>query len=216
MTDDATASPHRGRADLLDELAALRENGKTPRIDNLRNRLDSTRELLAIVAEETDDLHVLAYNRAAAQREAVVAGGQPDYALDTHGDQRARRAYRGLGLAAIDAVEILAAASHNAFRLLRTGSEDRPRIGRRMIEIEELAAGIEAQARRVIRGEYAPVRREPQPEAEQAHTVVDRLRRERDQARTEVQRLTITIERLNADLQERPHTHRGRPRLESR
>ncbi|HEY3144152.1 MAG TPA: hypothetical protein VGJ86_23685 [Acidimicrobiales bacterium] len=199
------------RSELLAELRILREDASTPRIDTVRNRLDAARELLAMVEEEADDLHVLAYDRPAAARDAVVKGGQPDYALDTNGDRRARRALRALTLAAIDAVEILAEANHDAIRLLREGDRHRPR-SRRVIEIEELAAGIDAQARRVARGEYTPIRREAQPDAEQASTVVDRLRRERDQARRDVERLTLEVTRLGGNTApRRRRSWRSRP-----
>jgi len=58
----------------------------TIRTDTLKNRTASTRELLGMVLEELEDLHVLAYERATALSEAKVSGGSHDYALDTHGD----------------------------------------------------------------------------------------------------------------------------------
>lgn len=140
---------------------------RSPQINTLRRRLAATRELLQLVEEELEDLHVLAYDRPTARREAAVAGGTVDYALDTHGDPRARDAYRHLGQITVDACDQLADAAHEAIVLLRARDDSsRPRT-RRTIRAEELAGAIEAKAKRVERGEYEPVRRYPQPDRDE-------------------------------------------------
>lgn len=173
---------------------------RTPRIDTLRNQLSAAREMLAMAQAEADDLHVLAYDRQTVSRERT-RGGQPDYALDTHGDPRARAALRELSLATTHAAEVIADAVHQALRLLRSG--ERSNGTRRLIDAEALALALEAQARRAARGEYTPVRRETQPDSDLIAGAVERLTRERDKARTQVDRLTTRLKRATADL-ERP------------
>lgn len=138
----------------------------TPRIDTLRNQLHATIELLTMLAEELDDLHVLAYERHTARQDvAAVNGGATDYALDTHGNPRARQAYRDLALAAVHVCKHIATTTHDAITVLRDHDHQRPKTPR-TIRAEELAEAIDAQARRAERGEYTPVRREPQPDRE--------------------------------------------------
>lgn len=86
----------------------------TIRIDTLRNSIAGARELLDLIHQELEDLHLLAYERATAVSEAKVSGGSHDYALDTHGDPNARTAYRELGRAVDSACILLAEASTNA------------------------------------------------------------------------------------------------------
>lgn len=170
---------------------------RTPRVDTVRNQLFGARELLAMVGAEVEDLHVLAYDRPTASREKVH-GGQRDYALDTHGDPRARAALRELSLAAVHACEVVAQVAHDQLKILRSG--ERTNGTRRMVSSEELLQAIEAQGRRAARGEYTPVRREAQPDSDLVAGTVDRLTRERDQARTQADRLTARLDRATADL----------------
>lgn len=173
---------------------------RAPRIDTLRNQLTATIELLAMARDELEDLHTLAYDRPTARSEIVVSGGAPDYALDNHGDTRARNAYRLLGDKAIEAAKLLADAAHGAISILREDDgDDRARTGR-TINRHDLADAIEAQGRRITRGEFVPVRRLPQPGTtdvvKELRTRLDRqrrlakeLERERDDARAEATRL---------------------------
>lgn len=149
----------------------------TPRIDSMRNRLAATRQLMAMLEDELEDLHVLAYERQRLTSERV-RGGEPDYALDNHGDPRARSAYREIGTATVHALEVIADAHHTALQLLRSG--ERGRNPTRKVKAEELAAALETQARRAARGEYTPGRREAQPDAALAQQAVAELIRERD------------------------------------
>lgn len=169
------------------------------RIDVARNEIEATRALLALALEELDDLHVLAYDRATLTRERV-AGGDHDYALDTHGDTRARDAYRAFSDQITETCRSLAAAAHDMLRLLRYGASPVPRTPRTITALEH-AEALEAKARRAARGEYTPVRRHPQPDtalaakaeereilrlqlevAELAHAL-DEMTRERDHLR---------------------------------
>lgn len=190
------------RTELLDDLKAIRDHGRTPRIDTIHNRITAAVKVVAMAEEEIDDLHILAYERHTARRELAVAGGQPDYALDTNGDMRARDAYRQLGLATLDALEILEQAATDTIRVLRDGQRSQRR-SRRMINLEELAAAIEARARRAARDEdYTPVRREPQPDAD---NVMTQLRKDRDKARAEANGLHKLVERLMKRIERMEH-----------
>lgn len=159
------------RTDLLDELAALRDFAQTPRIDTTRNRLDATIKLLAKAHDDLDVLHTLAYNRATARREAMVSGGDRDYALDNHGDPRARDAYKQLSLATLDTCDILAETAHTVAALFTDGYDDQRRRGGQTITVIDLAVALEAKARRASRGEFSPTPVMPQPSADAAAKV---------------------------------------------
>lgn len=159
------------RSDLLDELADLRSAASTPRIDSTRNRLDATTRLLETARSDLDVLHALAYERHTARREAVVAGGARDYALDTHGDPRARGAYKQLSLACHDTCDILAEAAHDAIALLREGDGHGRRRGGAALTAVDMAVALDAQARRAARGEFTPRSSVPQPGAAEAGSV---------------------------------------------
>jgi hypothetical protein len=175
------------RTDLLDELAALRDFGATPRIDTIRNRLAATVTLLGDVQPHLADLHALAYDRATARREAVN-GGDRDYALDTHGDPRARTAYKHLALATIDACELLAEAAHDVTRLLKDGDHDHTK-SRHYINDEELAVALAAKATRIARGENESIPTNAQPNADMTARVLARVIAERDALQRKVDHL---------------------------
>lgn len=183
---------------------------RAPRIDTMRNRLTATRELLSDVEKEIHDLHVLAYDRQAAKDDVSVNGGQRDYALDTHGDPRARDAYRTLANTVSDICDQLAAAAHDVIILLREGDTPGQPRGRRRIDTEELAQQLEHQAVRIAQADYTPHRVRPQPEQAEVHKVLDRVRRERDQALTENQRLTARLHALGQTPDRRRRRNRWR------
>jgi hypothetical protein len=136
----------------------------THRIDTLRNQLDASQTMLAKVGSILDTLHQLAYDRATATEQIRVAGGQPDYALDTHGDPAARRAYCELAHLVDHLCQQVATKVHPALAIV-TDSEDTS--GRRhpyAITALEHAALLDAQARRISRGEFNPGRTETQPQ----------------------------------------------------
>lgn len=136
-----------------------------PRIDTVRRNIATTRDLLDLVARELDDLHALAYDkpRGAGDR-PNVRGGARDYALDRHGDPRARELLKDL-VTNLDAV--LAALHDTALQaraFMRDGSVGR-RVQVRRVSQTELKGLIAAQERRRARGEYSPHRTYPQPDA---------------------------------------------------
>lgn len=183
---------------------------RAPRIDTLRNRITATRELLATIHDELEDLHVLAYDRRAAAAEAPVRGGQRDWALDTHGDPHARAAYRMLAEATINACAQLAEASHNAIRVLRDHQPgDTPRT-RRLITTDELVVALAAQARRqTSRTSYQPTRAIPQPEHAEVLRAAERIIRERDQLRDRCEKLEARLALYEPDV-DRPRRRRLR------
>jgi hypothetical protein len=165
------------------------------RIDTRRNQLVGTRDLLTMILEEIEDLHVLAYDRPVALSEAKVSGGSHDYALDTHGDPRARSAYHQLGRTVDSVCKLLDEASTNALNLLREGRS--PGRGQRHLRLAELGEAISSQARRARRGDYTPIRRGPQPD--QLHAL-DQMRKERDEARLELAKITKQRDKAREDL----------------
>ncbi len=186
------------RVDLLELLADRRDDRTpTPRIDTMRRRLQATIDLLMTVSEELEDLNVLAYDRRAAADDIKVSGGERDYALDTNGDPRARDAYRQLSMAQADMFDIAAEATHDVLTVLRSGERSAPR-GPRLIRALELAEAIGLQAKRAAAGDYTPVRRELQPEADKAANAVAEITRERDTARTKAERQLAILQALAA------------------
>lgn len=170
------------------------------RIDTLRNEIAGARELLDMIHQELEDLHVLAYERATTLSEAKVSGGSHDYALDTHGDPRARDAYKHLGKAVDGACILLAEASNNALNLLRQG--DTPGRGQRHLRLAELGEAVAAQAKRSRRGDYTAIRRGPQPELAKATEQLQKERddaiRERDAARRQRDKAVADLSNLRA------------------
>lgn len=158
---------------------------RTPRMDTVRNRVNGALALLRVVADELEDLHVLAYERARAVSEAKVSGGTRDYALDTHGDPRARDAYRHLsrvmtgwrdadGERHEGVCDMIDDAANEVITILRQAGHGEKGSGR--IGPVEMAALLQSQARRTKRGEYSPVAFVPQPLAGEASLAVDQLR----------------------------------------
>lgn len=162
---------------------------RAPRIDTLRNRLTATVTLLGQALQGIEDLHVLAYDRQAAGDRLAIRGGERDYALDTHGDPRAREALVALSEASMKSCDLIAVAAHDVVVLLNEGDTVDAQRGRgQAIDVEDFAEELENQARRSARGEYTPDRVRPQPHAEAAGRVLARVRQERDDARREAER----------------------------
>lgn len=174
------------------------------RIDTVRNRLAATIAVLTSVSEEIEDLHALAYDRPSAVDEAKVAGGSANYYLDTHGDTRARSAYREMWRAADTACNLLDEKANNALNLLRAG--DTPgRSGPRLVRLVELGEAIAAQSRRARRGDYAAVRRGPQPDEGKA---IAELTKQRDDLSRRLVEVTQERDRLRSQLA-RPRRERA-------
>lgn len=134
------------------------------RVDTFRSQVAAAAELLRLVGEHLDDLHVLAYDRPKAAEVQRVAGGSRDYALDTHGSAAARDLWREAAAAVIDTTEDLAEVCHRVLTWLRTGDRPTERRDRSAdVTLAELSAAIDAQKRRRARGDYSPVASEQQP-----------------------------------------------------
>lgn len=167
-----------------------------PRLDTMRNRIAATRDLLTMIGEELEDLHVLAYDRPSAVDEAKVAGGSANYYLDTHGDKRARDAYRNLWTSLDNICTTIDGASNIALNLLRKGDTPTNQ-GPRTVHLSELGDLIAAQARRAKSDGYSPVRRGPQPDEAKAMDArgkdrddeIRTLKSDLKDAREEIQRL---------------------------
>lgn len=143
----------------------------TIRIDTFRNKLAATRALLDKVEDHLVDLHTLAYSRHAAQQADKVRGGQRDYALDTHGDPKARELWGRLTLKVMDATEDLAVAAHDTLGYLTRGPSPATRRDTTAdITSDELIEALEAQARRRQAGEYTPTATAIQPPPRKTNT----------------------------------------------
>ena len=182
-----------------------------PRIDTLRRQLTETAELLTTTAGILDTLHELAYDRAAASERIRVAGGQPDYALDRHGDPRARAAYARLG----HMIEHLTTyvAEHSGPALDLVNAADDSNTGRHPMAITALehATALEAQARRIARGEFDPGRALPQAAVPGARkTIAGKIRRLEAELAAERKRAAKLERRLEAALEERRTRSAGR------
>lgn len=182
---------------------------RAPRIDTLRNQLAATTRLLELVNAGLHTLHTLAYDRTAAD-EIRVRGGQPDYALDTNGDPRARDAYRHLARAIDDTCVRLTFATHEAINILNAGGS--PGLNRQhpaTVTVVEHARAIEAQARRIRNGGFNPGRTLPQPKEHAADRVLihelDTLKRRN----TKLERQLQSRDRRIADLNDRLRRSKG-------
>lgn len=132
-----------------------------PRIDSTRNLIDDLILLLAEFRAEVHDIHDLAYNRKRAAEEARVAGGSRDFALDTHGDMRARDLYRDARWA-LDKAETPLKVSIDAIRSHVTqgagiSAADRTKAATKA----EVTAAIHAAERRAARSRLTPIESEP-------------------------------------------------------
>ena len=182
-----------------------------PRIDTLRRQLTETAELLTTTAGILDTLHELAYDRAAASERIRVAGGQPDYALDRHGDPRARAAYVRLGRMIDHVCNHIGDHAHGALELVNEA--DDPGGDRHPMAITALehAIALEAQARRIARGEFDPGRALPQAAVPGARkTIAGKIRRLEAELAAERKRAAKLERRLEAALEERRTRSAGR------
>jgi len=178
----------------------------TPRIDTLRNQLHASQTMLGKVGATLDTLHHLAYDRATASEELRVKGGQPDYALDNHGDPKARKAYADLAYLVDHLCQQVATKVHPALAIITEAEDTTNRRHPYAITAREHAEALDAQARRIQRGEFNPGRTETQPQVAKARKTlagkitaleadVKRERRRADRAEAELARLRDRVAR---------------------
>lgn len=138
----------------LDDIRARRTTGRAPDIRSVHNRLDATTQLLDLVRTQLDELHALGNDRPRAAERLNVLGGSRDYALDSHGDPRARELYRQVALELLALIELTTVASHTMHSWLRTGEIDTTtRRGTQIVTGDEFLEALAAQSRRIDRGE---------------------------------------------------------------
>lgn len=132
------------------------------RIDVLTRRLEGSVALLQLVSEHITDLHDLAYNRPRATAEKVH-GGSRDYALDSHGDMRARDLYQSIASDLVDLIETVATSSHDALKYLRAGGLPATRRDRTAdATADEVLLALAAKRRREQQGTPSPKTTAPQ------------------------------------------------------
>lgn len=184
----------------------------TTRIDTVRSEINHAGRLLHELGDQLDDLHVLAYNRHRAQAERVNGGGR-DYALDTHGDPKARALIGQVAKDVRRATNTLRSSLGGVRGFLTTGATTTRRDGSADCTTDEVIEALEAQNRRRERGEYEP-----------APLVKQRLVHSQTEWRTECEALRAAVRKLTADFAadhqhcQAAHTdHRGqRPKLPRR
>ena len=126
-------------------------------LDKLLNRVAA---LSHVVGSELEDLLTLAYEKSSAVQEERVSGGSIVVDLHSVGDPRARTVLSGLEKYSPLLIEHL----DNALNLLHAKGplEKIPRT-RKQISKTEHEHALQMQEKRKARGEYTPVKNEPQP-----------------------------------------------------
>lgn len=182
-----------------------------PRIDTLRRQLTETAELLTTTARILETLHELAYDRASADEQIRVAGGQPDYALDRHGDPRARAAYAALGHMIDHLARYTAEHAGPALALVNVADNGTGRRHPATVTALEHARLLEAQAARIARGEFDPGRALPQAAVPGSRkTITGKIRKLEADLATERKRADRLERRLDAALEARRTRSAGR------
>lgn len=166
--DDAEVD-HRRRAIERAQRALERVTERPPRqappdVRTMRRRLAATRELLTLVGDHLELLHDLAHDRTRAAERLRVLGGDRDYALDNHGDPKARALYQQLCWEVLDMIDDGSIAANEIIVWAKTGQPASRRRRASDAAPEDVIAAIEARDRRVARGEgAAPVELQPLP-----------------------------------------------------
>jgi len=134
-----------------------------PRVETVRRQLSSTIAMLQACADEIEDLHSIAYEKNQRGLRERVKTSVDGYSLDGQGDPKARAAYRRLVGVALATCQPIDRAALDVIAILREGGPA-SRGGPGIVRAVEVAEAIAAQARRMARGDYTPVRSEAQPE----------------------------------------------------
>jgi hypothetical protein len=166
------------------------------RIDTIRNSARGTIGLINLALEHLDDLRALAYDRprAAAQQRR---SSNTDYALDTHGDPRARAAYEQLGAALLRIHQDAAAAVHTALQQFDPGLIRGRRDQTADATTPEVIASIANHQKRHANGEAGSTPTIAQPLPKGAARALDavRLRQELDSLQSAVRKTGIRPDR---------------------
>lgn len=133
-----------------------------PRIDTYRRETDDAISLLRWLSGQIADLHDLAYIRHSRGSGEKVRGGSRDYALDTHGDPRARNLYEDAAKQVIHLVDELIEVEKDIRSYLTAEGSNSTGDPKAATTTDEVIRQIKARRRRMARGEY-----EPKPIAQQ-------------------------------------------------
>lgn len=140
-----------------------------PRIDTIRREINDAQTVLGYLAANLEDLHALAYEKHHAGQAERTRGGQRDYALDNHGDPKARALYETIAKAIIGLVsgqtlparkewsrlDGLVQLEQQTRGFLTHGKNDPTKIAA-VTQADEVVRQIVARRRRIARGEYEP------------------------------------------------------------
>lgn len=127
-----------------------------PRIDTFRREVRDAGDLLRFLAQNVDTLHDLAYSRHRNPTADRVRGGQRDYALDTHGDPKARELYADSAKTVLALVDRLVTVEAEVRSFLTAGTAGGSVDLNAGTSTDEVVRQIAARRRRVARGEYEP------------------------------------------------------------
>lgn len=184
-----------------------------PRIDSVRSEIREAMDLLIVLGDQLDDLHVLAYNRHRAAHEAKVRGGSRDYALDNHGDLTARRLYSDVAKQLHTTISDLTASIKDIRGYLTSGGGTTRRDPTADATVDDVLEALDAQARRRQRGEYQPARLVDQPPVFSQ----TEWRKECEALRSAVRKVTEPFLQEHQHCQHPVVDHRGqRPKLKRR
>lgn len=167
-----------------------------PRIDTFRRTIDAVIVRLSEFRAEVGDLHDLAHDRHRAGNDAKVRGGSRDYALDTHGDPRARQLYIDVAARTIGLARAVEADLKAVGRYLDAG--DRSNARTKDAEDDEVIDAVNAARRRRLRGETSHHLRVAQPPIQ---SQVD-WRQECEALRRATAKVTTRFAEMHADCEQ--------------
>jgi hypothetical protein len=176
-----------------------------PRIDTALNEIATAMSVLEQTARIMPTLHELAYDRHSAAEQIRVKAGKPEYYLDNHGDPRARAALRRISTAVIAATGKLTDAAKAAERIVGEGGDpgddhQHPAL----VTIVEHAEALDAQLRRLRRGEFDPGATYTQKTHERTNrTMVRKIRSLEGQTKVKDRVASRTIRNLEAQVRRR-------------
>lgn len=166
-----------------------------PRIDTLLNTLDAVAVLLREVRPHLVDVHDLAQNRARAVDERERHGRTQDYALDNHGDPKAREVYVAVAVGLVE----LGRETEKDLKVLRKflnkGTRSRRLASTTEVTAAEFDQAFTARQQRKDRGEHHPLPLVAQPERKHHRDPSMEL----DTLRAAVRRLAASLDENHRD-----------------